>query len=386
MGIIVSKNMDISEFKSGQYKQQFQYKSFQPEKINREWFISEPGLSTLLEEANFKLGELNAFSEIVPDVNLFIRMHVVKEATTSSRIEGTKTQIDEAVLDKGEIDPERRDDWIEVQNYIRAMNEAVSQLQNLPVSSRIIKTAHKILMENSRGESKLPGEYRTSQNWIGGASLKDAVFIPPHHEEIDELMGDLENFINNQQIRVPHLIRIALAHYQFETIHPFLDGNGRTGRLLITLYLVANNVLHKPTLYLSDFFERNRGIYYDNLQQTRAENNLTQWLKFFLVGVAQTAAKGTETFKSVMLLKNDIEENRIIKLGRKLPTAKKLMRHLYSHPVINIQTAADELVISKQSSGSIIKDFLRLGILREASGRQRYQLFVFEEYLSLFRD
>ncbi|MBU0558361.1 MAG: Fic family protein, partial [Bacteroidetes bacterium] len=261
--------MDIKYFKAGKYVQQFQYKSFLPELINKEWLISDPSVNSLLAEANLKLGELNAFSSIVPDVNLFIRMHIVKEATTSSRIEGTRTNIDEAMLKERDVDPERKDDWIEVQNYISAMNSAVEKLSQLPISTRLIKQIHRTLMENSRGENKLPGEFRSSQNWIGGASIMDATFIPPQHTEINPLLSDLENFINNEVISVPHLIKIAIIHYQFETIHPFLDGNGRVGRLLITLYLVANNLLSKPTLYLSDFFENNRQLYYDNLSIAR---------------------------------------------------------------------------------------------------------------------
>lgn len=245
--------MDIKNFKAGIYLQQYQYKCFLPNKVNNEWIISDPSINKLLEEANLRLGELNAFSFIVPDVELFIRMHVIKEATTSSRIEGTQTNIEEAVLKEEDIIPENREDWRGVNNYIEAMNISIENLKKLPLSTRIIKEAHKILLTNVRGESRLPGEYRTSQNWIGGATLKDAIFIPPHHSYLSELLNDLENFINNENINVPHLIKVAIIHYQFETIHPFLDGNGRIGRLLITLYLVANKILARPILYLSDF-------------------------------------------------------------------------------------------------------------------------------------
>ena len=223
--------MDISKFKAGKYVSQYQYKSFVPEPINIEWIISDPSINTLLEEANLKLGALDAFSIIVPDVEVFIRMHIVKEATKSSRIEGTQTQMEEAVQKQRDINPEKKDDWNEVQNYIEAMNYAIAELEKLPLSSRLFCNAHSILLDKVRGKHKVPGEYRKSQNWIGGTSLKDAIFIPPSHEEVNNLMSDLENFINNEKINVPHLIRIALAHYQFETIHPFLDGNGRLGQV-----------------------------------------------------------------------------------------------------------------------------------------------------------
>ena len=271
--------MKISEFKSGIFIPQVEYKSFLPEKINCEWIIDRPELATLLEEANLALGELNAYSRHVPDVDTFIRMHVIKEATNSSRIEGTQTEIEEAARHERLIVPEKRDDWHEVQNYIQAMNNAILSLKKLLLSSRLLREAHQTLMKGVRGQNKLPGNYRKSQNWIGGASLKDAVYIPPHHTEINSLISDLESFLHNRTIHVPHLIRIAIAHYQFEAIHPFLDGNGRIGRLLITLYLVSNQILHKPLLYLSTFFEKNRELYYD--KKNKVEHTVNVVAQFF---------------------------------------------------------------------------------------------------------
>jgi len=253
--------MQVEQFVSGHWLQQYQYKSFSPAPINCEWQWLDPQLNTLLERASRSLAELNALSLMVPDVDLFIRMHIAKEANTSSRIEGTQTQMDEAIMRREQVAPEKRDDWQEVQNYIEAINTAVSDLEHLPLSIRLLKQTHAVLMQGVRGAHKLPGEFRSSQNWIGGSNLNNAVFVPPHPDQVAELMGDLEKFWHNEQILVPDLIRIALSHYQFETIHPFLDGNGRIGRLLITLYLVDKGLLHKPALYLSDFFERNRGAY-----------------------------------------------------------------------------------------------------------------------------
>lgn len=377
--------MDIKEFKAGTFKPQYNYKSFAPTKVNIEWIVSNPQVNKLLEEANLKLGELNAFSEIVPAVDLFIRMHVVKEATSSSRIEGTQTNIEEAVLREKDISNEKKDDWREVQNYINAMNDAISSLQNLPISTRLIKLAHKILLQSVRGKNKMPGEYRTSQNWIGGATINDAVFIPPHFSELPELLSDLENFLNNNSINVPHLIKIAIAHYQFETIHPFLDGNGRVGRLLITLYLVSNKILSKPTLYLSDFFEKNRQLYYDNLTVVRTKNDLTQWIKFFLTGVIQTSKNGINTFQKILQLRTEIEERKIVKMGKRIPLAKKVIYYLYKYPIVNPGYLVDEFGISKQTANSMIHDLVKLKILTEITGQKRNRLFVFQDYINLFK-
>lgn len=377
--------MDIKDFQAGISVPQYKYNSFLPSKVNKEWIVSDPKVNKLLEEANLKLGELNAFSLIVPDVDLFIRMHIIKEATSSSRIEGTQTHIEEAVLKEKDVNPGKRDDWREVQNYIESMNAAIENLLHLPLSSRLIKQAHKILMESVRGKDKLPGEYRSSQNWIGGATINDAVFIPPYYSDVPDLLSDLENFLNNDSLKVPHLIKIAIAHYQFETIHPFLDGNGRLGRLLITLYLVSNKLLNKPTLYLSAFFEKHRQLYYDNLSIVRTNNDLTQWIKFFLTAVIETSNGGIDTFKKILNLKADIEENKIVKLGKKLPLAKKTINYIYKYPIITMNYLVDEFGISKQTANTIIKDFVNLNILIEVTGQKRNRLFVFENYLKLFR-
>src|SRR5690606_21490260 len=273
--------MKVEQFKAGYYLQQpTGYKSFVPNTINKSITWDDPAINTLLEKATLQLGALNSFSTFVPDIDLFIRMHVLKEATVSSRIEGTQTNMEEALIRQSELTPEKRDDWQEVTNYTAAMNYAIAKLERLPLSSRLIKETHKVLMTKARGEHKLPGEYRSSQNWIGGASINDAVFVPPPFSEVEPLMNDLEKFIHNEQIQVPHLIRIAIVHYQFETIHPFLDGNGRIGRLMITLYLISQKILEKPILYLSDFFEKHKGLYYDNLMGVRRTNDLGQWIKF----------------------------------------------------------------------------------------------------------
>jgi len=235
-----------------------------------------------------------------------------------------------------------------------------------------------------RGKHKEPGEFRHSQNWIGGSSLADAVFIPPYHHSVHNLMSDLEKFLNNHETSVPHLIKIGIAHYQFETIHPFLDGNGRIGRLLITLYLVSNLILIKPTLYLSDYFERYKALYYDNLSRVRTHNDLTQWLKFFLVGVLETAENSIQTFKDIIELRQECE-HKIIRLGKKTLLAKSFLNYLYSSPLSDSKDIAINLKINISTAMRLVDDFIALGILVETTGFKRNRIFAFENYLRLFR-
>jgi Fic family protein len=378
--------MEINRFKAGKFTRQYGYSSFTPEQINHEWLISDARVNRLLADASRKLGELNAFSAMIPDVDFFIKMHIAKEATTSSRIEGTQTSMEEALQDAAYIHPEKRDDWLEVHNYIGAMNYAIAQLDTLPLSNRLLKQTHKQLLQGARGKHKLPGEFRTSQNWIGGASLRDATFIPPNHNEIPELMSDLEKFLNNEELQTPPLIRIGIAHYQFETIHPFLDGNGRLGRLLITLYLVSNKILNKPALYLSDFFERHRSHYYDNLMLARTKNNLSQWLTFFLTGVLETAESSIQTFHEIIKLRKEIEEKKIARLGKRIPLAIELIRYLYSKPIVDATEVSRVLDVNITTAYRLIHELEKLNILKEQTGFKRNRYFIFEQYLNLFKN
>jgi Fic family protein len=375
--------MKFEAFTPGSWRQQYQYKSFSPVPVNTEWTWEDPRINALLEQATRALGELNAFSLIVPDVDLFIEMHIAKEASVSSRIEGTQTAIDEALMSAEFIAPEKRDDWQEVRNYIEAMNVAIAELRTLPLSNRLLRRTHEILMQGVRGEHKQPGDFRSSQNWIGGSSLADAAFIPPHQTEVPELMSDLEKFWHNEQIVVPDLVRIAISHYQFETIHPFCDGNGRIGRLLITLYLVSKGLLHKPSLYLSDFFERNRASYYDALMAVRVQGDLQHWVRFFLQGVAETASKGRDTFQKVLALRSQAEAS-VLTLGRRAAKARELLNLLYRKPVVTAADVAAALRVSQPTSYELIRRMEELGWIKEITGYQRNRAFAFEAYLDLF--
>jgi Fic family protein len=373
----------MKTFKAGNKINQRTYKSFQPNKINQEWKIEQMELLNLLSQADRQLGRLDMYSEYIPNIDLFISMHVLKEATQSSKIEGTKTNIEDALLEKEDVDDEKRDDWEEVQNYIQALNTAITNLEKLPLSLRLIKETHKILLQGVRGKHKLPGEFRSSQNWIGGASINDATFIPPIHLTINEYMGDLENFAHNTESFFPDLLKIALIHYQFETIHPFLDGNGRVGRLMITLYLVEKGILKKPILYLSDFFERNRTLYYDNLTRVREKDDLTQWFKFFLVGVVETAKNSISTFDSILKLQKEVEA-KIQTLGSRANNAQLILNHLFQRPIIDAQKTKELTKLSSPSVYKLINELERLEIITEITGAKRGKIYLFREYTKLF--
>jgi len=374
----------MKTFKAGTYINQGYYKSFQPNPINKEWKLEDMQIIQLLTQAEREIGRLDMFSKYVPNIQLFIQMHVAKEATQSSKIEGTQTTIEDAFLNKDDVPLDRRNDWTEVQNYMQAMNYGVELLQQLPFSSRLIKKTHAILLQGVRGEQKQPGNFRTSQNWIGGASIADAVFVPPTHASIPELMSDIEKFAHNESVYFPELLKIAIIHYQFETIHPFLDGNGRVGRLFITLYLVSKGILKQPILYLSDFFERNRSNYYDNLMRVREKSDIDRWLKFFLVGVIETAKKGISTFDQILQLQK-ASEFKINKLGSRAANAQKVLNYLYQSPVINPSIIGEVTGLSAASAYKLANDMERLAIIREITGAQRGRLYRFDNYINLFK-
>ncbi len=378
------------KYNSGSYRKHFQgkdyeYQSFLPSSVNCYYEWEDKRILPLLEEAIRLVGELNAYSFLVPDVDFFIQMHVKNEALKSSRIEGTRTEMDEVILPKEEIMPEKRDDWSEVQNYIKAINYSIAQLNEIPLSMRLLEKSHEILLSGVRGKERQPGQVRTTQNWIGGSSIKTASFIPPHPDDMRASLTDLELFWHNKKINMPNLIKIAISHYQFETIHPFNDGNGRIGRMLITLHLIELGLLQKPTLYLSDYFERNKGAYYDALTFVRDHNDMDQWIIFFLSAVIETAKKSKNTFRKIISLRG-VYEQRIIKNGRKIKLMNDLLLRLFSNPAIRVSDVSNLLEKSISTSNNLIKEMERIGILKEITGFSRNRIFILHEYLDIFRD
>lgn len=373
----------MNSFHAGDYVSQGWYNSYMPNLINRNWVINDMEIVNLLSKADRVVGRLDMFSEYVPNIDLFISMHVYKEATKSSNIEGTQTKIEEALMDEEEVPLDKRDEWAEVQNYTQAMNQAIQRLNTLPLSSRLIRETHKILMSGVRGKNKFLGEFRTSQNWIGGASPADAVFVPPVFGEVPNLISDIEEFIHNPVCNLPDLIKIALIHYQFETIHPFSDGNGRVGRLLITLYLVSKGILKRPILYLSDFLESHRRSYYDKIMGVRFGDDVASWTKFFLEGIIETAAKGTDALNDIMNLQREYEEE-VKKMGSRSANALKIIDTMYQNPFIDITKASIVIGQSFPTAKTLIEDMARRNILQEITGSKRGKKYVLSKYINIF--
>ncbi len=374
----------MKNFVSGTYNNQGYYNSFSPSLINHQWEIDDMEIVTLLSRADRMLGRLDMYSEHIPNVDIFISMHIMKEATQSSKIEGTQTKMEEALMNEEDVPLDKRDDWAEVHNYINAMNEAVRDLNVLPFSSRLIRKVHSVLMQGVRGEHKTPGEYRRSQNWIGGATINDALFVPPVFTEVPELINDIENFVHNEKVSIPDLIKIAIIHYQFETIHPFLDGNGRTGRLLITLYLVSKGLLKRPVLYLSDYLERHRNSYYQYLMKAREENDIATWLKFFLTGIIKTAENGVNTFSEILSIVKANETKVQNSLGVRSANALKLLDELYKNPMIDVHKVASVTNVSTPTAYKLIADMEKAGLLYEVTGGKRGKLYLLKNYFDVF--
>ncbi len=341
-------------------------------------------LYRLLEEASRAIGRLDGVTSILPDTPLFLYMYIRKEALLSSQIEGTQSSLSDLLLfETKEAPGVPLDDVQEVSNYVAAMNHGLARIrEGFPISLRLMREIHEILLATGRGSAKQPGEFRRSQNWIGGTRPGNAVFVPPPPEQVPDLMSDLERFIHADTPEIPALIKAGLVHVQFETIHPFLDGNGRLGRLLITFLLCAQGILKEPILYLSLYFKTHRRHYYDLLQQVRERGDWEAWLAFFLEGVAETSVQAADAAREILNL-FDADRDRIEGLGRPAASALRVHQLLQQKPIIAIPDAAQRLGISAPTIAKSVHHLERLGILREITGRQRRRLFAYDGYLQI---
>ena len=360
------------------------YKAFIPNELPFDVNV-DPELQALLSKADLALGRLDGVADTLPKdiIDFFILMYVRKEATLSSQIEGTQATFEDVLKAEARIeDAETHKDVDEVLNYISAMNYGLSRLDTIPLSLRLIKEIHKILLKGVRGEWKTPGEFRISQNWIGGTNLQTARFIPPPQHEVVLLMSNLEKYLHDDTL-VPILIKTGLIHAQFETIHPFLDGNGRIGRLLITFYLCQQGVLRKQLLYLSDFFKKHRQDYYDRLNDFRRNDDVEGWLKFFLEGMVETSEKSVETARKIIKLR-DSHLNKVAGLGKSSEKGMTLLNALYRTPIVRVKNVEKIVSLSNPNALSLVDKFVKLGILQELTGQKRNRIFSYKDYVSLF--
>ncbi len=340
-----------------------------------------------LERANRALGKLDGLSRFLPDVSLFVYWFVRKEAVLSSQIEGTQSSLSDLLLyEQKEMPGVPLEDVEEVSRYVAAVSHGVKRLrEGFPLSLRLLREVHEVLLQTGRGSTKQPGEFRRSQNWIGGTRPGNARFVPPPPENLMECLGDLEKFLHDQPVKTPTLIKAALIHVQFETIHPFLDGNGRVGRLLITLLLCAENAISEPTLYLSLYFKRHREIYYELLQKVRTTGAWEEWLLFFLEGVEETAEEAVSTATQILEI-FAADRAKIESLGRPAGNALRVHSLLQRKPVVSVAAAANELSLTTPTVRSAIDNLQKIGLVREATGKRRDRLYVYSRYLDILQE
>lgn len=360
------------------------YQSFKPNPLPPIPEIEMDGeIVKLLVDANKQLVKLDTASQLISNADLFISMYVRKEALISSQIEGTQCTLDD-VLDP-EVEANANLDVSDVINYVKATQYALKRLERLPLCCRLIREIHEVLMENVRGQDKTPGEFRHAQNWIGPAncSLKDARYIPPNVEDMQTAMSDLEKYIN-ENVDYDPLIRAALIHYQFETIHPFLDGNGRIGRLLILLYLMEQKLIEKPVIYISYFLKKNQIEYYDRISEVRRTGNFEQWIRFFLEAVSKAASDSLEAIRQLSVL-HDTNVEKLPKTTRSKDNLRAVFDYIEQYPIIDIKRTAKELEVSYNTVAAAVRKLVELGILQETTNAARNRVFAYEEYLAILR-
>src|SRR3990172_3535907 len=361
------------------------YKAFAPKPLPPSPAIRyDEELQSLLSTADRSLARLDGITTVLPNPDLFIAMYVKKEALLSSQIEGTQASLEGVLEFEANLTPkENLDEIKEVINYVRALNHGIERLKELPMSLRLIKEIHKTLLEETRGAHRNPGEFRKSQNWIGppGFPLSEAIFIPPPPDLVIPAMGELEKFLH-QESNIPPLVKIGLIHAEFETIHPFLDGNGRIGRLLITFYLFWKELLSKPLLYLSFYLKKKRQEYYDLLMKVRTEGAWEDWIKFFLTGISETSEEAAKSAREIIQLKEKLVAE-LYKSSIASIYAVRLIDLLFETPLVSTKEIIDKLKISKEAANELVKKFEKIGILKEITGKQRYKKFSFRQYIEI---
>ena len=362
-----------------------EYKSFNPNSLSSkiEIFYDED-IFLKLSNATFNLGILEGMSILIPNIDLFISMYIRKEALLSSQIEGTQASIYD-ILDP-HIKKNTNLEVADVINYVKALNYSTSEAQHLPLSNRLIRETHKVLMQGLKGDNKSPGEFRTTQNWIGpvGSTIKTAKFVPPNPENLKFSMNELEKFIHENSHLEP-LIKIALIHYQFETIHPFLDGNGRIGRLLINVLLKEYNLLTYDTLYISYYLKRNRIEYYDRLMEVRLKGDYEQWIKFFLDAVEKSSEEAVRTIKDLLNIQKKNLDLIQSNLGKSKTTVLKIFNYIEKHPIIDIKQTSEVLNMSFNTISNGVKELTKLNILNQVNNKSRYRVFMYTEYLDVLK-
>ncbi len=360
------------------------YRAYVPAPLPPAPSVSIAGLEPLLERANQALGRLDGITLVLPDPDLFIYMYVRKEALLSSQIEGTQSSLSDLLLFESDEAPGvPLNDVQEVSRYVAAMNHGLTRLRNgLPLSLRLIREIHEVLMQGARGSHQTPGEFRTSQNWIGGTRPGNAVFVPPPPTELDACLSNFERFLHADSPPLSVLVKAAIMHVQFETIHPFLDGNGRLGRLLITFLFCAEGVLREPSLYLSLYLKRNRSIYYDLLQQVRLQGAWEAWVEFFLRGIEETAGQAVQAARQIVALLA-ADRKRVEESGRSAASALLLFHRLQKRPMISISSASLDLKVSIPTVTKSVNLLLKLGILEEITGRQKGRIFGYRKYIHI---
>ncbi len=380
----------LTQGRAGTYVQQpTGYRAFWPKPLPPDPPVKmEPELWDLLSRADRALGRLDGSTETLPNPDLFVFMYVRKEAVLSSQIEGTQASlIDVLEFESQALEAGRPQDVKEVVNYVAAMNYGLERVRELPVSLRLIREIHAKLLADVRGSERTPGEFRRSQNWIGppGCTLQTAQFVPPPPAEMQDALGQLERFLHDTQ-PMPILIKVGLAHAQFETIHPFLDGNGRVGRLLITFLLCEREILRRPLLYLSYYFKRNRTEYYDRLQAVRERGDWEGWLKFFLRGVFEVAQEAAQTARQIVNMREEHRQLIVKNLGRRAGRALALLEALYERPVVSVEAVQQAVGVSFANANELTRGLEKLGLLRETTGQKRNRRFAYQAYLTLFED